>query len=100
LSTRQYYYDKKCENIDALFKEKSSILSSAGLSTADVLRCISDKRSLSLFRTIALSQNWNSSILMTKLRLTRKQYYLRMQKLMRAGLIIKRGLMVSIISLP
>jgi hypothetical protein len=91
LSTRQYYYhhDKKNENLEISFKEASSI-SSSGLSTADVLRCISDEKALSLFKAIAVSQNWSRSILMTKLRLTRKQYYSRMQKLLCAGLIIKR----------
>ena len=94
MSTRQYYYhhEKKNENLEISFKEESSISSSSGLSTADVLRCVSDEKALSLFKAIAVSQNQDSSsiTLMTKLTLSRKQYYSRMQKLMRAGLIIKR----------
>src|SRR5919197_2673267 len=42
LNTRQCY-EKEHENLDASFKEESSILLS-GLSTANVLRCICDKK--------------------------------------------------------
>jgi hypothetical protein len=71
LHTRQYS-DKKQENLDASFKGYSI---QSELSAADVLRCISDKKTLSIFKAVALSENDCSSILITKLRLTRKQYY-------------------------
>jgi hypothetical protein len=38
---------------------------------------ICDKKALSIFRTIALSQENDTGVLITKLRLTRKQYYSR-----------------------
>jgi hypothetical protein len=83
LHTRQYS-DKKQENLDASFKGYSI---QSELSAADVLRCISDKKTLSIFKAVALSENDCSSILITKLRLTRKQYYTRIERLMHAGLI-------------
>jgi hypothetical protein len=83
LTTRQYY-DKKYENSDTPFKEPSTSL---GLSAGDVLRCISDPKALSLFKAIALSERYDTSIIMTKLRLSRKQYYTRMKKLIRTGLV-------------
>jgi predicted transcriptional regulator len=83
LSTRQYY-DKKHENLDTPFKESSIPL---GLSAADVLRCISDEKVLSIFRAVALSENDDNGILITKLRLSRKQYYTRMEILIHTGLV-------------
>jgi hypothetical protein len=82
LSTKQYY-DKKHENLDNSFKDSFIQL---GLSAADVLRCIYDKKALSLFKAVALSENNDTSILITKLALTRKQYYSSMEKLMNADL--------------
>jgi hypothetical protein len=84
LSTRQHY-DKKYENSDTPFKESSII--PLGLSTADVLRCICDERALSIFKAIALSQKNDTDILITKLALTRKQYYSSIEKLMDADLV-------------
>ena len=54
----------------------------------DVLKAISDEKSLSLFKTIALSKD-NSDILVTKLKLTRKQYYSRLEALTKANLIVR-----------
>jgi len=53
---------------------------------SDILTAISDDKSLLLFNTIALSSG-NTDILITKLRLTRRQYYSRMSALTNAGLI-------------
>ena len=44
---------------------------------ADVLKAIADDKSLVIFNTIALS-NIGSEILISRLQLTRKQYYSRM----------------------
>jgi hypothetical protein len=54
----------------------------------DVLKAISDEKSLSLFKTIALSKG-NSDILVTKLKLTRKQYYSCLEALTKADLITR-----------
>jgi predicted transcriptional regulator len=84
LSIRQYY-DKKHENLDTSIKESSII--PLGLSAGDVLRCISDSKALSLFKAVALSEGYYTSIIMTKLKLSRKQYYSSMEKLIHTGLI-------------
>lgn len=57
---------------------------------AGTLTAISDDESLVLFNTVALTPV-NTEILITKSRLTRKQYYSRMSSLTRAGLISKRN---------
>jgi predicted transcriptional regulator len=54
----------------------------------DVLKAISDEKSLELFRMVAHTKLY-SDILISKTRLTRKQYYSRMSTLMKAGLINK-----------
>jgi predicted transcriptional regulator len=61
------------------------------ISLAGTISAISDKKALSLFKVIALSENYNTSILITKLGLTRKQYYSHMEKLMRIGLVKRIG---------
>ena len=58
-----------------------------GFYFADILSCIYDERALLIFKAIALSQKNDTQILITKLRLTRKQYYSTMQKLTRAYLV-------------
>lgn len=57
------------------------------LSAADILSCISNKKALSLFKAIAFSERDNATILITKLGLTRKQYYSNMEKLIDSGLV-------------
>ena len=53
-----------------------------------IISTISDDNVISLFKAIALSESDdNSATIITKLRLTRKQYYSRMEKLIHAGLI-------------
>jgi hypothetical protein len=44
------------------------------ISVADVLEAISDKRSLELFRIVALTKP-DTDILISKTKLSRKQYY-------------------------
>jgi predicted transcriptional regulator len=51
-----------------------------------ILDAISDKRASDIFRSIALA-NSNTDILITQLKLTRKQYYSRMSSLKKAGLV-------------
>jgi predicted transcriptional regulator len=57
------------------------------VSVASVICVICDKKVLSIFKTVALSENYNAKKLMTNLKLTRKQCYSRMEKLMQVGLI-------------
>ena len=56
------------------------------LTVADILESISDEKALGLFKTIALAKP-DSEILITKMQLSRKQYYSRMSVLMRSGLV-------------
>jgi predicted transcriptional regulator len=60
------------------------------LSIADVLKVISDDKSLVLFNTIALASG-GSDILKTTVRLSRKQYYSRMSGVVKAGLVTRKN---------
>lgn len=53
---------------------------------AQVFESLSDNVSLELFTTIA-NESINSVILRNKIKITRKQYYSRLSKMMKAGLI-------------
>jgi hypothetical protein len=57
---------------------------------ADVLKAVSDNRSLELFRIVALTKP-DTDILISKTKLTRKQYYSRMSNLMKACLIKRKS---------
>jgi nanoRNase/pAp phosphatase (c-di-AMP/oligoRNAs hydrolase) len=57
-----------------------------GITVVDVLGAISDARALAVYKTIA-SEKANSNLLITKMRLTRKQYYSRISRLIRTGLV-------------
>jgi hypothetical protein len=74
-------------------------LESDGLSVAKVLNAISDDRSWSLFTTIAISSDPASNgqesrdggqILISRMNLTRRQYYQRISRLKSLGLIYKK----------
>ena len=56
------------------------------ITVADILDAISDARALAVYKTIA-SQKANSNLLITKMQLTRKQYYSRISKLIKTGLV-------------
>ncbi|PWU79744.1 MAG: hypothetical protein DLM72_15895, partial [Candidatus Nitrosopolaris wilkensis] len=60
------------------------------LSVSDTLNALCDDKSLALFNTIALACG-NTDILITRLELTRKQYYSRMSELTNAGLIRRKN---------
>jgi hypothetical protein len=60
------------------------------ISVSETLSAICDDKSLALFNTVALACG-NTDILITKLELTRKQYYSRMSELMNAGLIRRKS---------
>ena len=57
---------------------------------ADVLKTISDSGSLELFRIVALTKP-DTDILISKTKLTRKQCYSRISRLMKAGLIRRKN---------
>jgi predicted transcriptional regulator len=57
---------------------------------ADVLKAISDSGSLELFRIVALTKA-DTDTLISKTKLTRKQYYSRMSSLTKAGLIKRKN---------
>jgi CheY-like chemotaxis protein len=55
-----------------------------------ILRAISDERSFALFKAIATGSSSDSIILISKLKLTSKQYYSRLSYLLRADLIRRK----------
>ena len=57
-----------------------------GITVADILDAISDARALAVYTTIA-SEKPNSNLLVTKIQLTRKQYYSRISRLIKTGLV-------------
>jgi predicted transcriptional regulator len=57
---------------------------------ASILRTIADDKSLELFRTVAL-ETIDSKNLKNRTKLTRKQYYSRLSRMTRAGLVRKRN---------
>ena len=63
----------------------------------DVLNALSDEKALDIFKIIALS-NCDSNILITKTKLTLKQYYSKMGSLIKAGLVRKKDGMYCLTS--
>jgi hypothetical protein len=61
--------------------------------TRDVLKAISDEKSVELFRIVAITNPYTdpADILKCKTKLTHKQYYSRMSKLIKAGLIKRKN---------
>jgi predicted transcriptional regulator len=59
-------------------------------SVANVLRSISNDLSLDLYRTIARSNNESGDDLLSKVKITRKQFYSRLSSLTRAGLVKRK----------
>src|SRR5207249_11907705 len=64
-----------------------SILPQMGsISIAGILKALSDDKSLVLCNMVAFTLALNTAVVMNRLGLTRKQYYLRMNRLINAGL--------------
>jgi Mg/Co/Ni transporter MgtE len=59
-------------------------------SVAEIFESLSDEQSVKLFNTIA-SERVNSVEMRTKVPLTRKQYYSRLSRMIRVGLIKRRS---------
>jgi outer membrane receptor for ferric coprogen and ferric-rhodotorulic acid len=58
---------------------------------ASILRAISDEKSLELFRTIASEAAVDSETLRTRMKFTRKQYYSRLSRIVRSGLVKRKS---------
>ena len=61
-----------------------------GVSIANILKAIADDKSLVLFNAIAIAGG-DSDILITRLGVTRKQFYARISALQKTGLISRRN---------
>jgi len=57
---------------------------------ASVLRTIADDKSLELFTTVA-AETGDSKSLKSKIKLTRKQYYSRLSRMTRAGIVRRKN---------
>ena len=57
---------------------------------SEVLKAISDDKALILFNTVALTSG-KTDILLSTMNLTRKQYYSKMDRLYRQGLLVRKG---------
>jgi predicted transcriptional regulator len=64
------------------------------LTEAAIINAISDVQSLDLFKAIAQA-SVDSDILIKKARLTRKQYYSRMSRMTKVGLIQRKNGSIS-----
>lgn len=69
--------------------QKSSNM--AQLDICGVLRAISDDKALAIFNTVALAADSGSNILLSRLKITKKQYYSRMSALMNADLVARKN---------
>ena len=58
---------------------------------AGILKALSDDKSLVLFNMVAFTLALNTAVVMNRLGLTRKQYYLRMNRLINAGLVMRKS---------
>src|SRR5436309_2719001 len=54
---------------------------------AQLIKLISDEKSIRIFKTIFLASGDSSDVLRKHLKLTRKQYYSRVSRLIKAGLV-------------
>ena len=69
-------------------RSKQHAIPSVDLS--EIFKCISDDKSLTLFNSVALAQE-KSELLISKLGMTRKQFYARIERLSQQGLITRKG---------
>jgi DNA-binding transcriptional ArsR family regulator len=69
------------------------------VSVMDAISALSDKKALLIFKYVALSESNRSNILITRLGLTRRQFYSGMKRLSDAGLITRIGSIYRLTSL-
>ncbi len=72
------------------YQHKVISTENVGVSIANILKAIADDKSLILFNTIAIAGG-DSDILITRLGVTRKQFYSRMSALQKTGLISRKN---------
>jgi|SRR5919205_1454209 hypothetical protein len=82
-----HYSDTQEEEVQPL---RPSYSNNNGISLADILKSISDDKSLSIFRTIG-DKNSNGEISLKKLGLSCKQYYSRISAMLETRLIKRQG---------
>lgn len=70
--------------------EQSKQQATPSVDLSEIFKCISDDKSLTLFNSVA-HMNERSELLISKLNMTRKQFYARMERLSRQGLIMRTG---------
>jgi predicted transcriptional regulator len=70
---------------------KDNNIDTSKKSLAAVLKSISDDKSLSIFQTIANASSSTEQISLTRLSLTRKQYYSKISAMMKVGLIKRQS---------
>jgi hypothetical protein len=63
----------------------------AQLDICDVLRAISDDKALAIFNTVALAADSSGNALLSRLKITRKQYYSRMSALINSDLVVRKN---------
>src|SRR6476646_7581281 len=61
------------------------------ITVGDLLKVICDDKSLCIFNTIGLATNHDSDILIRNIGLSRKQFYMRVSKMLQVGLICRNG---------
>jgi len=71
-------------------QEQSKPQATPSVDLSEIFKCISDDKSLTLFNSVA-HKNENSELLISKLDMTRKQFYARMERLSQQGLIMRKG---------
>jgi hypothetical protein len=69
------------------------------ISEADVIGAISGKYSLDLFKMVAAQTNSDTEMFRSKVKLSRKQYYSRMSRMTKVGIIKRKNGKYSLTSL-
>lgn len=69
------------------------------ISEADVIGAISGKDSLDLFKMVAAQTNSDTEMFRSKVKLSRKQYYSRMSRMTKVGIIKRKNGKYSLTSL-
>jgi predicted transcriptional regulator len=69
------------------------------ITVGNILKVICDDKSLCIFNTIGLATSHDSDILIRNIGLSRKQFYIRVSRMMQVGLICRNGRRYSLTSL-
>src|SRR4029079_3547432 len=78
------------EQNPGLEKSRYSIQSDKSPLISDLIKAISDDKALTIFNTVALNAG-KTDLLISTLGLTRKQFYSKMDRLMKQGLLVRRN---------